>query len=98
MTCSQSRNCCFFRYFLERYLRYLFERAVSDETRTLALSRETDTRLPRLPVLPPTLILSVRNFSCRRWDYGRKSDGDGGATRREWAWRVTDQIRLLAVY
>ena len=47
-------------------------------TSTFALSRETETSSPRLPTLPPTLMRSIRNFSCEWEDWGQR--GGGGAT------------------
>ncbi|KVH94518.1 hypothetical protein Ccrd_003454 [Cynara cardunculus var. scolymus] len=44
-------------------VRYLFEKLLSEVTEILFFSRVIVTESPRLPALPPTLILSCRNFS-----------------------------------
>merc|ERR1719229_1567245 len=62
-TRRKSRNCCIFKYFLDKYFKYLFENGASALTWILALSLETVTLSPRLPVLPSTLILLLKNFS-----------------------------------
>jgi len=48
---------------------------MSEATVTFALSRETVTMSPRLPVFPETLMRSCRNFSCE----ARGRDGVGGS-------------------
>ena len=48
---------------------------MSDATVTFALSRDTVTMSPRLPVLPDTLMRSCRNFSCEAM--GRGGVGGG---------------------
>eukprot|EP00964_Phaeocystis_antarctica_P053841 scaffold31621_cov33-Phaeocystis_antarctica.AAC.1 len=50
---------------------------MSEATVTFALSRETVTMSPRLPVLPDTLMRSCRNFSCET--IGRGEIGGGQA-------------------
>jgi len=50
---------------------------MSDATVTFALSRDTVTMSPRLPVLPDTLMRSCRNFSCEAMGRG----GVGGGHR-----------------
>uniref|UniRef100_A0A7C8YS70 Uncharacterized protein n=1 Tax=Opuntia streptacantha TaxID=393608 RepID=A0A7C8YS70_OPUST len=63
MTRSQSLTLCFFKYFFVKYFKYLLEKLESEVTMILFLSRVMVTESPRLPALPPTLILSWRNFS-----------------------------------
>merc|ERR1719382_1359696 len=63
MTRRKSRNCCIFKYFLDKYFKYLFEKGASAQTWILDLSLETVTFSPKLPVLPTTLILLLKNFS-----------------------------------
>merc|ERR1719171_2943789 len=63
MTCRKSRSCCFFKYFLVRYLRYRLEKGASALTRIFDFSRDTVTASPRFPVLPLTLMRSLKNFS-----------------------------------
>src|SRR5574337_575646 len=60
---SQSCTFCFFRYFFVKYFKYLFEKLLSEVTVILLFSRVTETASPKAPALPPTLILSRRNFS-----------------------------------
>merc|ERR1739847_117376 len=62
-TRSQSRRLFFFKYFFVRYLRYLLENGTDDVKTTLFFSRPRDTSLPKLPVLPSTLIAPERYFS-----------------------------------
>merc|ERR1719252_552728 len=63
ITWRKSRSCCFFRYFFVRYFRYLLEKGASALTRIFDFSRDTATASPRFPVLPLTLIRSLKNFS-----------------------------------
>merc|ERR1719229_189583 len=62
-TRRKSRNCCIFKYFLDKYFKYLLEKGASALTWIFAFSLETVTLSPRLPVLPSTLILLLKNFS-----------------------------------
>merc|ERR1719187_2134465 len=62
-TRSQSRRLFFLRYFLVRYLRYLLEKGMSEVRTILVFTRSITSSLPKLLVLPPTLILSWRYFS-----------------------------------
>merc|ERR1719401_771830 len=62
-TRRKSRSCCFFKYFLDKYLRYRLENGASALTWIFDFSLDTVIFSPKLPVLPPTLILSFRNFS-----------------------------------
>merc|ERR1719187_103733 len=62
-TLSQSLRLFFLRYFLVRYLRYLLEKGMSEVRQILVLTRSITNSLPKLLVLPPTLILSCRYFS-----------------------------------
>lgn len=52
---------CFLRYFLVKYFKYLFEKAILADTVTLAASAVTVTFAPRFPTLPSTLILCLKN-------------------------------------
>merc|ERR1719330_1166079 len=62
-TRRKSRSCWALRYFLDRYLRYRFEKGASAFTWIFALSRVIVTFSPRFPVLPSTLIRLLKNFS-----------------------------------
>merc|ERR1740129_1485838 len=62
-TRKKSRNCCAFRYFFDKYLRYRLEKGVSAFTWIFCLSREMATLSPKLPVLPSILMRALRNFS-----------------------------------
>merc|ERR1719323_92408 len=62
-TLSQSLRLFFLRYFLVRYFRYLLEKGISEVRQILVLTRSITNSLPKLLVLPPTLILSWRYFS-----------------------------------
>ncbi|CAL4064622.1 unnamed protein product, partial [Meganyctiphanes norvegica] len=75
-TRSQSRKLFFFRYFLVRYLSYLFEKGTSDAKVILDLLRSSDTWLPKLFVLPLTLTRSCKNVS-----YGKKWQGLGKVSK-----------------
>ena len=59
---------------------------MSEETVTFALSRETVTMSPRLPVLPDTLMRSWRNFSCEAREARR-----GGGRPEAWASHIICQ-------
>merc|ERR550514_193632 len=62
-TWRKSRSCCFFKYFFVRYFKYRLENGASAVTWILDFSRATVTASPRFPVLPPTLMRSLKNFS-----------------------------------
>ena len=59
---------------------------MSDATVTFALSRDTVTMSPRLPVLPDTLMRSCRNFSCEAM--GRGGVGGGQSNGPDYAQSV----------
>merc|ERR1719323_2420139 len=63
MTCKKSRNCCFFKYFLVKYFKYLLENGSSALTEIFDFSRLILTLSPKFPVFPLTLILSLKNCS-----------------------------------
>merc|ERR1719391_159843 len=62
-TRSQSRRLFFFKYFLVKYFRYLLEKGTLEVRLILVFARSRVTSLPKLEVLPLTLILSWRYFS-----------------------------------
>merc|ERR1719203_1410951 len=62
-TRKKSRNCCAFKYFLDKYFKYRFENGASALTWIFALSRDTVTFSPRFPVFPSTLMRLFKNFS-----------------------------------
>jgi len=61
MTYKNSLRLCFFKYFLVKYLRYLFDKAISAMTLIFLSSLATLTLSPSFPTLPWTLILCLRN-------------------------------------
>ncbi len=60
-TYKNSLRLCFFKYFFVKYFKYLFENAMLALTLSLAPSVVTLTWSPKFPILPLTLILSLRN-------------------------------------
>ncbi len=60
-TYKNSLRLCFLRYFLVKYFKYLFEKAILAETVTFEPSVPTVTCSPRFPTLPWTLILCLKN-------------------------------------
>merc|ERR1719483_856510 len=62
-TRSQSLRLFFLRYFLVKYLRYLLEKGTSEVRAIFVFCLSMVNSLPKLLVLPPTLIRSWRYFS-----------------------------------
>merc|ERR1719513_75980 len=62
-TRSQSLKLFFLRYFFVRYFRYLLEKGTSEVRAILVFCLSMVSSLPKLLVLPPTLIRSWRYFS-----------------------------------
>ena len=61
MTYKNSLKLCFFKYFLVKYFKYLFEKGMLAETVILLASEATVTLSPKCPTLPSTFILPFKN-------------------------------------